>query len=228
MNKIVLVVFDMAGTVVNEDNVVYKTLREAINRQGHDLSLDFVLEHGAGKEKHQAIKDILSKAHPDESIRSEAIFEQFKAILGIAYKELVVTSYDGVETLLTDLKRKNIKIALNTGYSKPIAQQLLQKMHWVMGEQYDVLVTADDAILGRPNPDMIFKAMELLAVTDASKVMKVGDSIIDIEEGKNAQCGLTIGVTTGAHSRAQLLSAAPDYVVDSLTEIRNIPGIFAK
>ena len=50
MHKIELVVFDMAGTVVNENNVVYKTLHRAINQNGCFISLNFVLEHGAGKE----------------------------------------------------------------------------------------------------------------------------------------------------------------------------------
>ena len=39
-NKIKMVVFDMAGTTVNENNVVYKTLRKAINEAGFDFTLD--------------------------------------------------------------------------------------------------------------------------------------------------------------------------------------------
>ncbi|MBC7424794.1 MAG: HAD family hydrolase, partial [Ferruginibacter sp.] len=54
-----MVVFDMAGTTVNEDNVVYKTLRKAINEAGFNFTLGQVLEQGAGKEKLQAIKSIL-------------------------------------------------------------------------------------------------------------------------------------------------------------------------
>ncbi|MFS4445961.1 phosphonatase-like hydrolase [Maribacter sp. 2307UL18-2] len=219
MHKIELVVFDMAGTVVNEDNVVYKTLQKAINKTGFGLSLDFVLEYGAGKEKHQAIKDILAQVDADSKLDSEPIFEDFKRMLDIAYDTLKVTSFEGVVPLLEHLRSKKIKIALNTGYSKPIATRLLQKMNWVKGQQYDTLVTADDVILGRPHPDMIFEAMEALNVFDAENVLKAGDSIIDIEEGKNAHCGITVGVTTGAHTWQQLESAKPTYVVDSLFEL---------
>ena len=73
-----------------------------------------------------------------------------------------------------------------------------------------------------PDPAMILKAMEVLAVTDASKVLKARDSIIDVEEGKNANCGVTIGVTTGAHTKAQLQSANPTNVLNSLTELKEI------
>ena len=54
MKGIELTVFDMAGTFINEDNVVYKTLQKAINQGGYPISREYVLEHGAGKEKHQA------------------------------------------------------------------------------------------------------------------------------------------------------------------------------
>ncbi len=220
MHNIELAVFDMAGTVVNEGNVVYKTLQKAINKKGRDLTLDFVLQHGAGKEKHQAIKDILAAIDVDsKSEPSEPIFEDFKIMLDEAYDTLEVTSFEGVEAFLENLKSQNIKVALNTGYNTKIAKLLLKKMNWVKGKHYDTLVTADDAAKGRPHPDMILKAMEILNVSDASKVLKAGDSIIDIEEGKNANCGVTVGVTTGAHTKAQLQSADPTYVLNSLLEL---------
>ena len=52
MKKIELAVFDMAGTTVNEDNVVYKTVRAALAKHGVDVTLETVLECGAGKENY--------------------------------------------------------------------------------------------------------------------------------------------------------------------------------
>ncbi|MGF1557697.1 MAG: phosphonatase-like hydrolase [Flavobacteriaceae bacterium] len=220
MHKIELVVFDMAGTVVNEDNVVYKTLHSAINKKGYLITLDFVLEHGAGKEKYQAIKDILREEEgSDQDDIAAEIFKDFGQMLEDAYRDLIVTSYPGIEELIKALRRAEIKIALNTGYNRNTAFHLLNKMNWIQHQQYDALVTADDVLLGRPNPDMIFEAMEILNVFDPEKVLKAGDSIIDIEEGKNANCGVTVGVTTGAHTKSQLQSANPTYVVDSLLEL---------
>lgn len=223
MHNIELVVFDMAGTTVNEDNVVYKTLQKAINNTGRNLTLDFVLKHGAGKEKYQAIKDILKEEdghHHDD--KATVLFENFKTLLKKAYEDLEVTTYTGVEDLIDFLKKENIKIALNTGYDKNTAQFLIDKMKWKLGVQFDALVTADDVKKGRPNPDMIFEAMKILQIDSPEKVIKAGDSIIDIEEGKNANCGMTIGVTTGAHTRKQLASASPTYVLDALLELKDI------
>ena len=69
---------------------------------------------------------------------------------------------------------------------------------------------------------MILLAMKNTGITDAEKVLKVGDSAIDIEEGKNANCGITVGVLTGAQNRAQIQEANPTYIIESLNELRVI------
>jgi phosphoglycolate phosphatase-like HAD superfamily hydrolase len=66
---------------------------------------------------------------------------------------------------------------------------------------------------------MIWLAMRQTGVQASQSVAKIGDSAIDIEEGRNAGCGMTFGVTTGAQTEKQLRSAAPTYVVESLGEM---------
>jgi beta-phosphoglucomutase-like phosphatase (HAD superfamily) len=43
-----MVVFDMAGTTVDENMIVYKTLQKAINAEGYDFTMEQVLTEGAG------------------------------------------------------------------------------------------------------------------------------------------------------------------------------------
>ena len=219
-----LVVFDMAGTTINEDNVVYKTLQKAVNNKGYNCSLDEVLFLGAGKEKLQAITDILKSKKPDNTSTVEAlqIFQEFKIFLDESYKTQEIHAFDDVENIFEKLKSKDIKIVLNTGYDYKTASFLLEKLNWQLGKDYDALITADDVKNGRPAPDMILKAMELFKIIDPKEVLKVGDSIVDIEEGIAANCGITIGVTTGAQNKEQLLSASPTYVFSSLTSLLEI------
>ena len=51
--------------------------------------------------------------------------------------------------------------------------------------------------MGRPYPYMIFRNMEMLKVSSVSAVIKVGDTISDIKEGKNAGV-FTVGVIEGS------------------------------
>jgi phosphoglycolate phosphatase-like HAD superfamily hydrolase len=85
--------------------------------------------------------------------------------------------------------------------------------------EFDGLVTATDVSRNRPYPDMIRLAMKEFSIDDPREVAKVGDSVIDIEEGVNAGCSLNIGITTGAHTRQQLQSVKPDYIIDNLLEL---------
>lgn len=228
MSAYALIVFDMAGTTVNEDNVVYKTIHEAFAEAGYEIKLEDVLRLGAGKEKLNAIRDILKHLPPEtdyQDVTAAAIHADFRQRLKVAYQDLQVSSFPGSEAFLARLRKAGIKIALNTGYDRPTAEQLLQKMNWQAGHIYDVLVTADDVDNSRPAPDMILLAMNRTQVTSSAEVVKVGDSVIDIEEGKNAACGLTIGVTTGAQSRVQLTTADPDAIVDQLSEISALVGL---
>ncbi|TXF91490.1 phosphonatase-like hydrolase [Neolewinella aurantiaca] len=220
MNSIELFVFDMAGTTVNENNLVYKTLCKAFIRAGFtDLTLEDVLEHGAGKEKLQATRDVLKTFFPDtpdSEGTAERIHADFRSLLEEAYASSPVTPYPGSEDFLAKLRSDGVRIALNTGYDRPTAEMLLAKMGWSAGKEYDVLVTASDVDRGRPHPDMILLAMEKTGISVPAHVGKVGDSAIDILEGKHAGCGFTAGVTTGAQTAEQLWRADPDMVVDEL------------
>ena len=223
MSSIKMVVFDMAGTTVNENNVVYKTLRKAINEAGFNFTLDEVLAEGAGKEKLQAIKSILSAyaGKHDEEL-ANTIYKNFIAQLAEAYSTLAIAPVDNAVELFAALKEKGIFTVLNTGYNRETAQTLVDKLRWKKGVEFDSLVTATDVTKNRPDPDMILFAMAQFDIIDGSEVVKVGDSIIDIEEGRNAGCRLNIGITTGAHTLEQLQSANPDYVIDNLLDLLDI------
>ena len=221
--KIAMVVFDMAGTSVDEGNVVYRTLHKAIEKVCPSVSFEDVLKLGAGKEKLQAIRETLSGSNISlNEATIQEIFKDFLGLLDIAYANLIVVPTNNTERLFNELRTKDIKVVLNTGYNTVTAISLLNKLNWVKGVQYDLLVTSSDVSNNRPMPDMILYAMDKLNITDASTVIKVGDSTIDIEEGRNAGCKYNIGVTTGAHTKAQLESANPDYIFDNIYDLVSV------
>lgn len=224
MKDIKMVVFDMAGTTVNEDNLVYKTVLKAINNEGFGITLQQVLKHGAGKEKRTAILDVLTHCTNEKNVESMAdkIFANFKIALAKAYDENKVTAFNGMELFFGKLRSNNIKIILNTGYNRITAEKLLAKLGWQVGVHVDALITADDVANGRPDPDMIFSAMKQFGITNASQVLKAGDSQIDVIEGINAGCGITVAVLSGAQNREQLQAVKPDYILNNVTELSEI------
>lgn len=217
-----LIVFDMAGTTVNEDNVVYKTLWAAFNEANYELTLAKVLDIAAGQEKLNAVKALLAEIGQNDEQLALAIHKDFLVKLDKAYTELDVKPCSGAEELFDTLKTKKIKVGLNTGYSRDVAERLLEKLGWEEGEDFDVLVTASDVDNMRPHPDMIELIMAKSAIIDSKTVMKVGDSAIDVEEGKSANVGVTVGILGGAQNKQQIEVANPDYIIDHLEQITQI------
>jgi phosphonatase-like hydrolase len=223
--QIRMVVFDMAGTTVNENNVVYKTLRKAIDEAGFDFNLDQVLAEGAGKEKRQAIETILSVyANVSDAELTSRIYDSFIVQLTEAYTKEEILPQNHATEVFAELKQRGILTVLNTGYDRATAQSIIDRLGWKEGDPIDGLVTASDVPRNRPNPDMIQFAMQRFGITDSMTVAKVGDSAIDIEEGKNAGCGLSVGITTGAHTVEQLQVAKPDYIIGGLWELVGVLG----
>jgi hypothetical protein len=127
--KIKMVVFDMAGTTVDEDNVVYKTLQEAIVKHSISVTLDEVLSYGAGKEKLQAIMDILDQTnHPASPGIVKEIYNYFINQLAINYNTLEIKALPNVERVFKELIERNIKVVLNTGYNRETAESLIDKL----------------------------------------------------------------------------------------------------
>lgn len=221
--KVKMVVFDMAGTTIDEDNIVYKTLQKSINNFGLDVTLEDVLAIGAGQEKLNAIKDVLMHHGKEEDLKNApAIFELFKKSLASAYQEFDLKAMPDAASVMQELRNNNVLVVLNTGYDKITANYILQKIQWRQFVHYDLLVTASDVRNSRPAADMIHFAMNLFSIDNAQEIIKIGDSKIDIEEGKNANCLYSIGITTGAQTRDQLLEANPDFVINNLNELFDV------
>jgi len=218
-----MLVFDMAGTVINEHNVVYKTLHAALKAGGYNVNLDTVLAHGAGKEKKQALVDIvkiITGGFTPEPV--DKVFELFERMLDEAYETVEISLFEGVQELITQQKNKGRIIVFNTGYKRTVAEKILSRLNITIGNEIDLLITSSDVQRSRPFPDMIHHAMLLSGITNSRSVIKVGDSIIDIAEGRNADCGLVIGITTGAHTQEQLSLASPDFIIHNISELAYI------
>ena len=68
---------------------------------------------------------------------------------------------------------------------------------------------------------MILDSMNRLNINDRSRVLKIGDTIADIQEGKNAGV-ITAVVMTGTQTRDELIKLNPDYIFADITDLLNI------
>lgn len=99
----------------------------------------------------------------------------------------------GVPAAQAAFRDMGLKIGSNTGYDREMTDLLLDEAR-ERGYTPDATVCAADVRTGRPAPWMIFRLAEELGVYPMAAVVKIGDTLADIEEGLNAGAW-TIGVT---------------------------------
>ena len=120
----------------------------------------------------------------------ERLYQEFEATLSQVVAEYSVP-LPGVREAVAALRDMGIKIGSTTGDKViPPAKAL--------GYEADCVVTPDVTGKGRPSPFMLYECMRQMEIYPPCRVVKVGDTVVDIAEGKNAGA-YTIGVLTGSN-----------------------------
>lgn len=231
-----LVVFDMAGTTIMDNKEVESCFAEACQDTGLEVSPEKILAlQGFAK------LEVFKMLWAEKMSKNDPRFEDFVHFSYNTFKEILEDHYWENEVKPTShcletfewLRNRNIKIALSTGFYRKVANIILNKVGWLEGlnEAYynesgnsliDLSLTPSEVAKGRPAPDMIFKAMETFGVRDSGRVIKIGDTPVDLATGYNAKCRLSLAVCNGTHSRKQLAMFKNDGLLQDLSELPNI------
>lgn len=219
-----LVVFDMAGTTVHDGDAVRVCLMAALagcGIQADPAAVDAVM----GLPKPHAIRTLINqfgtpggKAPADDAV--DAVHDDFtRRMIAFYSTDPAVRAMPGAVAAFAVLRQAGVKIALDTGFFRPIVDVLLRRLGWRASGVIDADVTSDEVPRGRPHPYMIRHLMNQLGVTEASKVVKVGDTQADLEEGTNAGCAMVVGVLTGSSTREQLAAWPHTHIVESVADV---------
>jgi phosphonatase-like hydrolase len=222
-----LVVFDMAGTTVSEGGAVYQCLRDTLAANGLEIPATSVHEV-KGMDKYEALRILIERSAMREELLPglDAIHEDFvERMIEFYRSDPSVGEMPGASDTFRRLRQAGVKVALNTGFSRDVAQTLIDRLNWERDELIDASVTSDEVERGRPHPDMIQRLMFKLGVTDPRRVAKVGDTPADLVEGKNAGCGLVVGVTQGSCAREQLEQFPHHHLIGSVVELPELLGV---
>src|SRR5262249_10651683 len=161
-----LIIFDMAGTTVSEGGAVYECLRDTLAANGLELAAAAVHEV-KGMDKYEALRILIEKSDMREELMPglDAIHEDFvERMIEFYRNDPSVGEIPGASDTFRRLRRAGVMVALNTGFSRDIAQTLIDRLGWERDELIDASVTSDEVDRGRPHPDMIRSLMMKLGV----------------------------------------------------------------
>lgn len=249
-----LVVFDLAGTTVDHGCFApVAPFVEALRRHGVLVTVDEV-RAPMGLAKIDHLRTLLAMPAAAAQWRErygagvtdddiERVYAQDFVPLQLASVSDCSVLIAGALACATALRERGVRIATTTGYFAAAAE-LCSSAARRQGFEVDCYVQPEQVPAGRPAPWMIFRAMETLGVYPPRSVVKVGDTIPDIEEGLNAgvwsvgvaETGSDIGMseaelaalpagereTRVAAVREKLMAAGAHYVIDS---VRDIPDL---
>lgn len=217
-----LVVFDIAGTTVRDTGLVAKAFIDAFNE--FDLNIPIItVNQVMGFRKKDAIRMLLPS---ENEVLAEQIHEAFISNMVHVYQnDPELQPLPHAEAVFKQLRQQGIKVALNTGFTRHITNTILHRLQWTTPGTIDMVVCSDEVPEGRPYPFMIKAIMQQLKVTDSKAVIKVGDTKVDVEEGRNAGCGLVVSVTTGASPRSELELYKPDRIIDTLAGLLTLLSV---
>ena len=219
-SKFKLAVLDIAGTTVVDKDFVAISFVQAFIHFGVDLAIEEI-NPLMGFKKTEAIATVLKekKIEVTES-KVKLIHDMFVAEMMKFYSNSPeVEPIKGAEEFFLFLKEKDIVVTLDSGFPRVIVDVILDRLQWLEKGFIDFYIASDEVEKGRPFPFMINELMKRAGVTDTKSVLKVGDTMVDIQEGFMSGCGLVAAVTTGAYSRSELAVYNPHYIVDSLKEL---------
>lgn len=204
-----LIAFDWDGTLFDSTAIIVRSIQQAVvdvgGKKPTDAAASFVIGLGFMQALATAAPDVPPEKYPE---------------LGDRYRHHYfghqhdITLFDGVETMLHDLKERGIILTVATGKSYRGLEEALRISG--LGRLFDATRTAERTA-GKPHPQMLH---ELMAEFDLppQRVLMVGDTTHDLQMAVNAGC-TSVGVSYGAHDSAIFAPLNPLFVAHSVPEL---------
>ncbi|GAB2594269.1 HAD family hydrolase [Spirosoma areae] len=227
-----LVVFDMAGTTVTDHHEVERCFAEAATETGLSVTDERILAM-QGLSKRYVFETLWQEQSGENNARLtehvDLSYTTFRRILENHYQTHGATPTEGCLETFAWLRERGVAIALTTGFYRVVADIILDKLGWLatlneqrMGKPDSLIqlsIASDEVERGRPYPNMIERAIEVLGVSSPKAVVNIGDTPSDLLSGRAAGVALNLGITNGTHSRDQLDSYPHDLLLNSLREL---------
>ena len=178
MNKYKVILFDLDGTLCDTDEMIVQTMF-AIYKDYKPTKIRTreELYYFSGP----PIRDTMAKEFPNYD--PEEMYNVFKRISKEYYAPYVKAYKDEIEVLRT-LKEAGYILGVVTNKGYPLTIYSLEICH--IQEFFDVIITADDVKVGKPDPTGLLEAMKKLNIKNKEDVLYVGDNDIDYYTANNA------------------------------------------
>jgi HAD superfamily hydrolase (TIGR01549 family) len=211
------VLFDFMGTTAAEKDptMIHQCFIKAFRSHGVDVP-DEIIKANRGRDKKEIVATVLQH-HQQSQEAGAAILEAFNTLLKKNLDNF--TANPETRPTVQFLKEKNIIRGLGTGFPRDVFDLIFDHLGW-HDIGFDYTGIAEEIGQGRPHPGMIFDMMKKFQLPK-EQFLKVGDTIADIQEGKNAGVK-TVAILSGTQDENELIKQQPDFIIRQLSELKAI------
>ena len=211
------VLFDFMGTTAIEKDpgMINQCFIKAF--RDHAVAVpDEMIKMNRGKDKKEMILSVLNHYNkPDRLL--PLILASFNTSITNGLNNFIENK--GAREIIQFLHEKNIVAGLGTGFPKDIFTVIFRHLDWE-SIGFDYIGIAEETGRGRPHPDMIMDMLKKFRL-QKNQFLKVGDTIADILEGKNAGVK-TVAVLSGTQDEKEIIKQKPDFIIHHLVELKEI------
>ena len=187
-----------------------------------------IREHGHMPTEEEVIRSCFHTP-TEEAIKNFGISDSdaFKKRVWASIMELMASAehYPGVPETLQALRDEGFMLAVVTNSRRSAVEPVLRR--WKVHHHFEEILTIDDVSNGKPDPEMIHRAINLLDLSPSDTYI-IGDSRADVTAGKNAGIR-TIGFSPEENRKYLafdiLQALAPSHLVHSYDHLREVLGL---
>lgn len=215
MNIKKCILFDLDGTVTDPGLGITNSVAYALDKFNIQVGDRAALYKFIGPPLQNSFKEFYHFSE-EESLSAVSYYREYYREKGI-YENRV---YDGIEQLLSTLKRENKTVILATSKPEEFAKQILQ--YFNLTKYFDVIAGATMDSRRVEKADVIRYALGNIH-EDLSRIVMVGDRKHDILGAKENHLD-SIGVLYGYGDMEELREAGAGYIVEKPLDMLNHLG----
>jgi phosphoglycolate phosphatase len=206
-----LIAFDWDGTLFDSTALITRSIQNAVVDVGGARPSDRDASYVIGMGLMQA----LAHAAPDvPEAKYAELGARYRHHYGVHQND--ISLFDGVLTMLADLKTRQHCLTVATGKSRRGLDDALQAVE--LQGLFNGSRTADETA-GKPHPLMLEELMREFGATPARTLM-IGDTTHDLQMALNAGCP-SVGVSYGAHEPGAFAALKPRFIAHSVRELHD-------
>ena len=218
-NSIKAIVFDSDGTLIDTRRLIIEGYQTVLHRHNLEhLASESYIKQRLGKQVPETYEQIIAGHDVDVPIE-QLVAEHDQIQNSISH---TIKPYPYTEKLLREWKKAGIKLCLFTSGTRMMIRRNFAAIDIPDAENlFDAIITADDHIARKPEPDAIRQLLLDIDVLPENAVV-VGDHPFDMIAAARARVGLKVGILHGFGTAQDLLNGGADFLCNELISLNHL------